>query len=55
MFRELTASLPNSVFNRIYIEKLWLEFDARRGDHALKLWALGALAGWAKKHRITWP
>lgn len=55
MFRELTASLPHSVFNRTYIEKLWTEFDARRGDHALKLWALGALAGWAKTHRITWP
>jgi asparagine synthase (glutamine-hydrolysing) len=55
MFRELTASLPHAVFHQAFIERIWQEFDARRGDHALKLWALGALAGWARAHRITWP
>lgn len=54
MFRDLTASLPSSVFNAAYIERLWKEFEARQGDHALKLWALGALAGWTKAHNIDW-
>jgi asparagine synthase (glutamine-hydrolysing) len=53
MFRDLTASLPTSVFNAAYVGNLWKEFDERRGDHALKLWALGAVAGWCARHRVT--
>lgn len=54
MFRDLTNNLPKHIFNARYIEKIWSEFDERRGDHALKLWALGALSGWAKAHKIDW-
>lgn len=54
MFRDLTASLPTAIFDATYIDRMWKEFDEKRGDHALKLWALGALAGWANAHRIDW-
>lgn len=54
MFRDLTASLPNEVFASDQITKLWQEFEQNRGDHGLKLWTLGALAGWSKAHHVTW-
>lgn len=54
MFRDLTASLPSEVFNHGAIDTLWREFDERKADNTLKLWTLGALAGWAKAHHIKW-
>lgn len=53
MFRDLTAALPSSVFNTAYVDRLWKEFDERRGDHALKLWALGAVSGWSARHGVS--
>ena len=52
LFRSMTFSLPAAAFDHAYIERLWSDFDAGRGDHALKLWALGALAGWQQQHQI---
>lgn len=54
MFRDLTASLPSQVFNQAEVGRLWREFEAQQGDHGLKLWTLGALAGWSKAHRMGW-
>lgn len=54
MFRELTSTLPKTVFNHDFIDTLWKDFDGRKADNALKLWTLGALAGWAKSHQVQW-
>jgi asparagine synthase (glutamine-hydrolysing) len=53
-FRELCYSLPREIFVRSEIERLWQEFENRRGDHALQLWCLGCLAGWAQAHGLSW-
>jgi asparagine synthase (glutamine-hydrolysing) len=54
MFRDLTSSLPSEIFNHRVIDNMWREFDARKADNALKLWTLGAVAGWAKAHHVDW-
>jgi asparagine synthase (glutamine-hydrolysing) len=54
MFRDQTESLPEEVFAKSEIRRLWREFEQNRGDHGLKLWTLGALAGWSKAHHVTW-
>lgn len=54
MFHDLTDSLPDRVFKRDEIQRLWSEFEQSKGDHSLKLWTLGALAGWSKAHDVVW-
>lgn len=54
MFRDLSMSLPSEVFNHRVIDTMWRDFDARKADNALKLWTLGAVAGWANAHRVEW-
>ncbi len=54
MFRELASALPETVFDHGVIDRLWREFDAGQGGHALKLWTLGALSGWSEAHHVTW-
>jgi asparagine synthase (glutamine-hydrolysing) len=54
LLRQLTSELPQHVFNKREIECLWDEFENRRGNHALKLWTLGVLSGWARAHKIVW-
>lgn len=52
--RELVRELPQQVFDHREIDRLWMEFDRRRGNHALKLWTLGVLAGWSRAQKIAW-
>jgi asparagine synthase (glutamine-hydrolysing) len=54
LLRQLTSELPQHVFNKREIDRLWEEFCNRRGNHALKLWTLGVLAGWARAHKVIW-
>ncbi|WP_413437601.1 asparagine synthase (glutamine-hydrolyzing) [Sulfuriferula sp. GW1] len=54
LLKQLTSELPQNVFNKREIERLWDEFENRRGNHALKLWTLGVLAGWARAHKVVW-
>lgn len=54
MFRDLTADLPPRLFKRGAIDTLWKRFENRTGDHALQIWALGALSGWARAHHVNW-
>ncbi len=54
LFHDLTASLPRAVFNPSAIDRLWREFEQGKGDHGLKLWSLGALAGWSSVHKVQW-
>jgi asparagine synthase (glutamine-hydrolysing) len=52
--RDLCFSLPASLFDHAYIERLWRDFTESRADNALKLWTLGCLAGWASAHDLMW-
>jgi asparagine synthase (glutamine-hydrolysing) len=51
-FRELTDTLPATFINKAAVARLWRDFEQHRRDNALKLWVLGALAGWAAVHKV---
>jgi asparagine synthase (glutamine-hydrolysing) len=53
-FRDLTSSLPSTLFSESAIAKLWGDFEHRRADNALRLWTLGCLAGWSNAHTVLW-
>jgi len=54
LLKQQTSELPQHVFNKKEIDLLWNEFENRRGNHALKLWTLGVLAGWSRAHKVVW-
>lgn len=54
VMRDLSMSLPETIFEHSSIERLWQQLESGKGEYALKLWLLGCLGGWADAHAIRW-
>ena len=51
-FKELTYTLDTSLVDKNYLDKMWNNFDNKKGNFAWRLWVLGCLGGWIDKHKI---
>lgn len=53
-FRDYTANLPDELFSRAAVERMWRQFIDGKQDHSLRLWSLATLSVWSQVHRVSW-
>ena len=51
--KDLTYSLPNNFINKIFLDKLWRDFENSKGNQTYKLWILGCLSGWLDSNNLS--